>query len=95
MNQDGYKLGASYALYSYALEYLGGAADWLDLGGTAGMAEGQQEGLKYFKMHWATGTRMTYFCGRIFKPQRYKAIALARGVMDANHFPSYRQGEFG
>lgn len=95
MSQAGYKLGASYALYSFAIEYLAGSARWLDLGGTPGVAEGQQDGLKYFKMHWATGTRMTYFCGRIFNRQRYTAIAQSTGTVGASYFPSYRQGEFG
>jgi hypothetical protein len=95
INQDGYKLGASYALYSFAIEYLASVARWLDLGGLPGVVDGQCDGLKFFKMHWATGTRITYFCGRIFNSQRYTAITLARGMVDANYFPSYRQGEFG
>jgi Acetyltransferase (GNAT) domain len=95
MDQAGYKLGASYGLYSTAIEHLAGMASLLNIGGTPGVAEGQQDGLKYFKMHWATGTRMTYFCGRIFNPDRYHAIAKARELVGGNYFPSYRKGEFG
>lgn len=95
VDEAGYKLGASYALYSTAIEHLAGVARWLDLGGTPGVAEGQRDGLKYFKMHWATGMRPTYFCGRIFNPRRYSAIADARGLVGEKYFPSYRYGEFG
>jgi hypothetical protein len=94
IDETGYRLGASYALYSFVIDYLAHTARWLGLGGTPGVAEGQRDGLKYFKMHWATGTRMAYFCGRIFNPQRYVAIAQARGMTGVSYFPSYRQGEF-
>lgn len=95
MDEAGYRLGASYALYSYAIEYFAQTARWLDLGGTPGVAEGQQDGLKYFKLHWATGRRQAYFCGRIFNPQSYAVIAHAKGLTGADYFPSYRKGEFG
>lgn len=94
MDQTGYKLGASYALYSTAIEHIAGMSPWLDLGGTAGVSEGQRDGLRYFKMHWATGERMTYFCGRIFNRERYYAITEATGFVGENYFPAYRKGEF-
>lgn len=94
-DETGYRLGASYAIDAFALEHLAGLARWFDLGGAPGLAEGSASGLREYKLHWATGTRQTYFCGRIFDSQRYAAIARATGLAGAAYFPAYRQGEYG
>jgi len=94
-DEVGYQLGASYAIDAFALEHLAGAACWFDLGGAPGLTDSQGAGLREYKLHWASATRQTYFCGRIFNPARYAAIAQAKELAGANYFPSYRQGEFG
>lgn len=91
----GYRLGASYALDAFAIEHLASMARWFNMGGASGLTDQGSDGLKEYKLHWATETRWTYFCGRIFNPQRYAAIAEARGLAGASYFPAYRQGEFG
>jgi hypothetical protein len=52
------------------------------------------DGLSRFKRGWATGTRPTYFCGRIFDHRRYADALTARGLEDDDYFPAYRKGEF-
>jgi len=90
----GQEMLASYALYWSELEYFAGKARWLDWGAGAGISSGDG-GLTQFKRGWSTGTRTSYFCGRIFDRQRYEEIHRASGVGDTNYFPAYRQGEFG
>jgi hypothetical protein len=96
-SQVGYKLRASYALQARAIEYfasLGGEVRWLDLGAGAGVAHSGTDGLSMFKRGWSTGTRTSYFCGKIFDHKRYSEIVKARGLSPTNYFPPYRVGEF-
>jgi hypothetical protein len=94
-DEIGYQLGASYAIDAFVFERLSGSVRWFDLGGVPGLKDEKGGGLREYKLHWATTTRSTYFCGRIFGPSRYAAIAQARRLAGASYFPSYRQGEFG
>lgn len=94
-SEQGYDLRASYALFSYAIEYFAGRGlSWLDLGGGAGSRAGAASGLSRFKEGWSTGVRTAYFCGRIFDRERYKAITEANGIPVTKYFPAYRLGEF-
>lgn len=99
MNDLGYRLDASYALYWYQIDQLASHCRWLDLGGVPGAAKNggptERSGLRAYKAHWATDTRTAYFCGRIFDPARYAAIVQAQGLGPTRYFPAYRQGEFG
>ena len=52
-------------------------------------------GLAMFKRGWASETRRTYFCGRIFDRAAYETLAKARGLLGVEYFPVYRCGEFG
>lgn len=93
----GYALGAAYALHAFALDYFRSRVQWIDLGGAAGLRRrggGGSDGLARFKAGWATGTRMTWFCGRIFDQPRYAALAHVRGAANSSYFPAYREGEF-
>ena len=94
-SQQGYAVGVSYALYSFALQYFAGRARWLDLGAGAGLSSKDGDGLARFKRGWSSGTRIAYFCGRVFKPDRYAEVARMRGAQGTDYFPAYRQGEFG
>lgn len=93
-NQAGYDLNVSYALYWFALETFAGQAVWINFGAGAGLNTDGADGLTRFKRGWATGTRLAYFCGRIFDRARYDAALAARGLQDNDYFPAYRQGEF-
>lgn len=92
-DEAGYTRNASFALFWRAIEWFTGRVRWLDLGAGAGLGDGSG-GLDRFKQGWATGTRTAYLCRHIFQPDRYEALAVARGTEDALFFPSYRAGEF-
>ncbi len=92
----GYELRVSFALFWSAIEYF--ATDglkWLDLGAGVGVKNDSTDGLSRFKRGWSTGTRTTYFCGRIFDHDRYSEIVSAKGIPNTDYFPAYRKGEFG
>ncbi len=93
-NALGYDLKASYALYWFALETFADCAAWIDFGAGAGVSRAGTDGLSWFKKGWATGTRPTYFCGRIFDRAKYDDALAARGLDDNDYFPAYRRGEF-
>ncbi len=93
-SQQGYKLAASYAIYWTALQLFADEARWLNLGAGAGLRSDAMDGLTQFKRGWATETRTSYFCGRIFDHQRYEEIVRASNQPASNFFPAYRQGEF-
>ena len=95
LSEAGYALRASYALYWFAMEYFLGKVRWLDLGAGAGTNNNANDGLSEFKRGWSSGTRTTYFCGRIFNRERYAEITKATYSTDTNYFPAYRKGEFG
>jgi hypothetical protein len=91
----GYKLNASYALMEEAIDYFASIGlTGLLLGGGAGVRGVGNDGLTRFKKGWATGTKTTYFCGRIFDRAKYDEIVKAKGVAEVDYFPAYRKGEF-
>jgi hypothetical protein len=91
----GYTLHASFGLFWFAIHHFTTAGvRWLDLGAGAGITRDTSDGLTRFKRGWSTGTRTTYFCGRIFNPSRYAALAAARDAAQGEFFPAYRFGEF-
>jgi hypothetical protein len=90
----GYELQVSYALYWFALETFADQAAWINFGAGAGLSSDATDGLSRFKRGWATGTRPTYFCGRIFDQRRYADALTARGLDNDDYFPAYRKGEF-
>jgi hypothetical protein len=93
----GYDLKASFALFSFSLEYFAKQEiSWLSLGAGAGAGAvaGAESGLSRFKQGWSTGTKTAYFCGRVFAPGQYRELVSAGKVSGTNYFPAYRAGEF-
>ena len=86
----GYKLGASYAVYWFALNYFSGKVKWCDIGGVAGNKDSAASGLHKFKEGWSTDRQTAYFCGRILNSSRYKEL-VANSPPTTNFFPAYRQ----
>jgi GNAT acetyltransferase-like protein len=86
----GYKLGASYALYWFALNYFSDKVRWCDIGGVAGNSDSASRGLHQFKEGWTRELRTAYFCGRILNPSRYNALVEKNAFSD-KFFPAYRQ----
>lgn len=93
----GYELRASYALFAAALQHFQELTTvrHASLGAGAGVAGSANDGLTRFKQGWATATRATYFCGRIFDRSRYDQLTLLSGTGGTTFFPAYRAGEFG
>ena len=93
----GYELEASFALFWHALDYFyRQRLRCLNLGAGAGLlANKETDGLTRFKRGWATGTRTTYFCGRIFDQLKYEEAMKLRQTTASDYFPAYRKGEFG
>jgi len=91
---EGYQRKASFALFWRCIEYFSDVGvKWLSLGAGAGI-RGTDDGLTRFKSGWATGTRIAYFCGRIFDHQKYNKIVDERQLLATEFFPAYRAGEF-
>jgi hypothetical protein len=92
----GYDVHASFALFWSALEYFADKGlRWINLGAGAGVTGNGGDGLSSFKRGWSTGTRSSYFCGRIFNKEIYTEIVKVTGTSATNYFPAYRNGEFG
>lgn len=92
---EGYKKNASFALFWTLLDYFKDSGlDWLSLGAGAGAQENKDDGLTRFKRGWATGTRTTFFCGRILDTDKYQESLMIHKIKSADYFPAYRVGEF-
>jgi hypothetical protein len=93
-SERGYEVGASFALFDYALRYFcSRQLKWLNLGAGAGTGNGDS-GLTRFKQGWSNGTRTAYFCGRIFARDKYQQLVAATKAHATGYFPAYRSGEF-
>ena len=97
-SDQGYQRRASFPLFWASFEHLATAGvRWASLGAgpsAGGTAPSQgTDGLIRFKKGWSTETRLTYLCGRIFRPEVYGALSHERGFADSRYFPAYRQGE--
>jgi hypothetical protein len=97
-SEEGYGLGAAYALYWEAIRKfqseMRDLVRWIDLGAGAGASPVETNGLTQFKSGWSKTTRTKYFCGRICNSAAYADINRAAGVSDTGYFPAYRVGEF-
>lgn len=94
VSEEGYKLGASYALFWTAMQYYADKVRWFNLSGVPGVNDAGGEGLRWFKQGWSKETRTAYFCGRVFDREVYDTLVEAKGVSADGYFPAYRMGEF-
>lgn len=96
-SDQGYELGAPYAVKWSAIEYFAdNGVHWLNWGGSAGISikNKDSDGLTQFKKGWTTETRTAYFCGRILDHEKYAQIVEAKRIPNTDYFPAYRKGEF-
>ena len=85
----GYATGAAYALNDHAIRHFGrGGAQVLDLGGTAGVRDGD-DGLDFFKRGFATRNETCFLCAAVLDESAYEALCEKRGRSD-DFFPAYR-----
>jgi len=90
----GYEIGASFALFDYALRYFcSRQLKWLNLGAGAGTSN-SDSGLTRFKQGWSNGVRTAYFCGRVFARDKYAQLVAETNTSSTDYFPAYRLGEF-
>lgn len=91
----GYRLKASFALFQQSIEYFYNIGlEWLNLGAGPGTDGKKASGLTRFKKGWSSGTRTTYFCGKIFDRLKYAEIIRKKNILNGNYFPAYRSDEF-
>lgn len=88
----GYKLGASYALYWFALEHFADKVRYCDFAGVSGMSDEDQSGLAWFKSGWSTEKRTAYFCSSILNRARYDELVNCKDLSGNAFFPAYREG---
>ncbi len=93
-SDEGYKLGAAYAVKWFALQHLSQFVRWVNFGGPTGNNQEQLTGLDYFKMGWSNQTGKSYFCGKILDIDKYTEMVNKRKGFDTTWFPAYRQGDF-
>lgn len=91
----GYQSRASFGLFKASIDYFSKNLSWLSLGAGAGSEGNAKDGLNQFKSGWATGTRLTYFCGRIYDREAYDYLVNRSAIASTTYFPRYRSGEFG
>jgi hypothetical protein len=95
-DQEGYALGAAYALYWSAIQLFkrdyARELQWIDLGAGAGGQGSERDGLSTFKRRWATGEKVKYFCGCVCNWENYRLLA-ATDQISSGYFPLYRAGE--
>jgi hypothetical protein len=89
-NAEGYRWRAAYALSACAIEYFTSRVRYLDFGGAPGLSD-SDGGLAAFKRGWSSGTRPSYFCGRILNRRAY--AELMAGRKPSAYFPEYRDPE--
>lgn len=95
LSETGYDLNASYALFWQTLEYLSHKVHWISIGASAGITKNSSgSGLDFFKRGWSNQTKTSYFCGRIFDPEKYSDIIATKNLPTTDYFPAYRKGEF-
>jgi hypothetical protein len=104
-SDEGYRQRASFPLFWLAFEHLAAAGvHWAGLGAGPSLSSSSPsspgevasqgtDGLVRFKRGWSTETRTTYLCGRIFRPDTYRALARERGFEGSRYFPANSQGE--
>ena len=92
MNDQGYRLRASYATKWELLHYFAGKVRWINFGGVPGMGLAAEPGLAHFKRGWSNTTRQAYFCGRVLDPDGYRDLEGRESSRGLDYFPAYRQG---
>lgn len=92
-DRSGLDARAPYALYREGLACLAASCSHADLGGVAGNPPRAADGLAQFKRGWASHTRPTHLCQRVFDRSAYAELVQQSGTGRSDYFPAYRAGE--
>jgi hypothetical protein len=91
-SDEGYSVGASFALFERALvHFYEQGVNAATLGSSSGVTPGQEDGLSRFKRGWSNSWRPVFLCGEILDSSTY--LSLARRVpvrRGEGLFPAYR-----
>jgi len=90
--EEGYQLGAPYAVKWAALQHLAKLTRWVNFGGSTASEGDAPDGLDKFKQGWSNTTAKSYLCGKILNPQIYQQLASDKDA--GGWFPAYRAGDF-
>ncbi len=90
--EEGYHLGAPYAVKWAALQHLAKFTRWVNFGGSTASEGDPPDGLDLFKQGWSNRTAKSYLCGKILNPQIYQQLASDKDA--SGWFPAYRAGDF-
>lgn len=94
-DNEGYRRNASYALVRCAIDHFAAAGcTVMNIGAGAGAFGDSNDGLTAFKRGWASGSRMTYLCGRIHNADIYVHLVAQTATGESKYFPAYRSGEY-
>lgn len=90
-SEEGYRLGASHAMFQEALSYFAWRRmRFAGLGAGAGLDDAADDGLARFKQGWANGTRTAWFGGRVLNSANYRELVQQTGTGESRFFPAYR-----
>lgn len=89
---EGFRMGASTAIYLRSIEHFTGRARWMDWGGVPGGSD-VESGLSQFKQEFSNGTRTAYLCGAVFDRDAYDLLSARRPGPPTSYFPAYRRNE--
>lgn len=92
--EDGYSLGAPYALKWIAIQHLMKIVRWINFGGGTNEQNIETDGLDLFKRGWSSKVGRSFFCGKINDQTKYQEAVKMSDVHQTNWFPAYRDGEF-
>jgi len=91
---EGYELGAPYAVKWVALEYLSSLVNWINFGGSTHNEGDSISGLDKFKKGWSNWIEKSYYCGKILDREKYEEIKYNKGIGDNSWFPQYRSCDY-
>jgi len=92
--EEGYELGAAYAVKWVALNHLKKMIRWVNFGGGVDESSEKIGGLDLFKKGWSSSSEKSYFCGKILNKELYEQLSIQKSDNNNQWFPSYRYNDF-
>jgi len=93
-SEEGYELGAPYAVKWTAIQTLKEKVQWINFGGGTRSNNSQTGGLELFKRGWSSIAMKSYFCGKILIENTYQELVFSKEKTANSWFPAYRNSHF-